>query len=97
MFPRRTPLAEINVNVRTVIKGVESSAANHELPLPSAAAGHNTLSMFEKPVVVYEGDASIWALWRGTGTREDEKGDAPTEKGTLGLLVPFRMTFPLSN
>lgn len=55
--------------------------------------------MFEtlsKPDVVDDGEASICAFCRGTGTSEDEKGVAPAENGTLGLLVPL-MTELLPN
>lgn len=41
-----------------------------------------------------EGDASTALFGIGTGTRDEEKGVAPAEKGTLGLFVPLRITEP---
>ncbi len=43
--------------------------------------------MLLNPVSVLEGDAVIWAFPKGIGTRDEEKGVAPVEKGTLGLFV----------
>jgi hypothetical protein len=40
-----------------------------------------------------EGAGSTSTASRGTGTRDDENGEAPAENGTLGLLVP--LTDPL--
>lgn len=97
VFPRRTPRAEMKVNVRTLITGEELSSANQELPLPSGPAGHRVTLMSSKPASVVCGVASISAFCNGTGTREEEKGEAPAEKGTLGLLVPLRTTDPLPN
>ena len=50
-----------------------------------------------KPAWLLDGRASIWAFARGTGTRDEEKGVAPAEKGTLGLLVPLSTIEPLPN
>ena len=36
-----------------------------------------------------EGAGSTSTSSRGTGTREEENGEAPGENGTLGLLVPL--------
>ena len=45
-----------------------------------------------------EGDPWTWAASRGTGTREDENGVAPWEKGTFGLFVVFKTEpFPLKD
>lgn len=82
---------------RTLITGDELSAPNQVFPLPSDPDGHRIFSTFVKPASVEEGDASMSASCSGTGTREDEKGVAPAEKGTLGLLVPFKTAFPLPN
>jgi hypothetical protein len=81
--------------VRTVIKGDELSAANHVFPVPSGPAGQSIFLMSPKPACDDEGDPSTWEFCKGTGTREEENGDAPAEKGTLGLLVPFKTAFPL--
>jgi hypothetical protein len=45
--------------------------------------------MLVNPVSVDEGEATTCALDSDTGTREEENGVAPLEKGTLGLLVLF--------
>ena len=90
----RTPLAERKEKARTVIKGEESSAASHVFPLPSGPAGQRIFLMSLKPACDDEGAPSTWAFCKGTGTREEENGDAPAEKGTLGLLVPFKTAFP---
>lgn len=49
------------------------------------------------PSCEVEEDGLTWALVKGTGTNDDEKGVAPEEKGTLGLLVPLRTLEPLPN
>lgn len=90
----RTPMAEMKEKARTVIKGEELSAASHVFPLPSGPAGHRIFWISPKPAWDDEGAPSIWAFCKGTGTREEENGDAPAEKGTLGLLVPFKTAFP---
>lgn len=96
MFPRRTPWAEIKENVRTVMKGIEPSAANQLFPGPSTPKGQSVFLMSLKPACDDDGDPSICTFSRGIGTRDDEKGDAPGEYGTFGLLVPLRAV-PLPN
>jgi hypothetical protein len=66
-------------NVRTVIRGVEPSAANQLLPGPSAPEGQSVFLMSLKPVWDDDGEPSICTFWRGMGTRDDENGDAPGE------------------
>jgi hypothetical protein len=45
-----------------------------------------------------EGEPCTCAASRGTGTREDENGVAPWEKGTFGLFVVFKTEpFPLKD
>lgn len=90
MFPRRMPLAEMKEKLRTVINGDESSAANQLFPLPSGPDGHRMFWMSLKPVSVDEGEPMTWAFCNGMGTRDEEKGEAPAEKGTFGLLVLFK-------
>lgn len=47
---------------------------------------------------VDEGEPCTCAASRGTGTREDENGVAPWEKGTFGLFVVFNTEpFPLKD
>ena len=87
-------MAEKTENVRIVMRGVELSNANQLFPLPSGPAGQRMLLISLKPVAVDEGEPSTWAFSRGIGTRAEENGDAPTEKGTFGLLVPFRLPSP---
>jgi hypothetical protein len=88
-LPKRTPLAFAYLLVRTVIKVGVPSVENHEFPGPSLPAGHNTFVMLLKPDSDDDGFALISAVVRGRGTSEDEKGDAPLEYGTFGLLVLF--------
>ena len=83
--------------LRTVINGVEASAANQLLPLPSEPDGHRMLWMSLKPVSEEEGEPMTCAFSNGIGTREEEKGEAPAEKGTFGLLVPFKTLLALPN
>lgn len=85
MLPRRIPLAEIEEKARTMIKGVPLSIANHELPGPSGPAGQRTFWMLLNPDSEVEGEPSTSALCSGTETREEVKGVAPAENGTLGL------------
>lgn len=94
MFPNRSPLAVMDVKVRTVTTAVFPSAANQELPGPSAPAGHKMLEMLLNCESVDEGEPKTCAFWRGRGTREEVNGVAPGEKGTLGLFVPLTMAVP---
>lgn len=89
------PSAEKTENVRIVIRGVELSDANQLFPLPSGPAGQRMLLILLKPAAEDEGEPSTWAFSRGIGTRAEENGDAPDEKGTFGLLVPFKIASPL--
>lgn len=77
--------------MRTVITAVDPSAANQVEPEPSSPEGHSILLISEKPDSVEEGEAVISAPSRGMGTKEEEKGVAPAEKGTFGLLVPLKV------
>jgi hypothetical protein len=52
------------------------------------------LEMLAKAGWLDEGAASISADPNGIGTREEEKGVAPAEKGTLGLLFSVRLAEP---
>lgn len=65
------------------------SSACHEFPGPSPESwsGHNVFRMSLNCESVDGGDASTSALCSGIGTRDEEYGDAPGEKGTLGLFV----------
>lgn len=47
VFPRRTPLAVMNLNVRTVITERDPSKVLQEFPGPSAPAGQRMLVAFE--------------------------------------------------
>lgn len=91
VFPNRTPLTDMKAKVLIVMRASEPSAANQELPGPSAPAGQRMLAMSLKPDVDDDGAPWTWEPVRGMGTREEEKGVAPAEKGTLGLLVPLRI------
>lgn len=84
----------MNVKVRTVTRAVFPSSANHVFPGPSAPDGQSMFLILLNWLSWDDGDASIWASCKGIGTREDEKGVAPEEKGTLGLFVPFRTEAP---
>lgn len=95
VFPIRTPLALKNENLRTVMTALLPSRANQELPEPSSPAGHKMLETLSNPDSVVDGEASICAFCRGTGTSEDENGVAPDEKGTFGLLVLLIEIVPL--
>ena len=92
VFPSLIPLALKNLNFRTVMTALAPSCANQLLPAPSGPAGHSVLLMLSKPARVVEGEGSMCASARGTGTSEEEKGVAPAEKGTFGLLVPLSAT-----
>jgi hypothetical protein len=72
-----------------VMRAVFPSAANQLFLGPSGPEGHRVFCILVNPASVVEGDASTCAPDSGTGTREEENGVAPLEKGTLGLLVLF--------
>ena len=72
------------INVRALL------AENQVLPGPSPPAGQRMLEILLNPDSDEDGLATTSAMMRGRGTREEENGNAPVEKGTLGLLVPLR-------
>ena len=82
--------------MRTVITGLLPSRANQVFPEPSSPAGQRMLEILSKPDWLVDGDPSICAFCNGTGTSDEEKGVAPLENGTLGLLLPT-ITEPLPN
>lgn len=85
VFPRRMPLAVMNRNVRTVITEGDPSRVLQEFPGPSAPAGQRMLLALEKPDVREDGEPTISAPPRGTGTKDVEKGVAPDDWGTFGF------------
>jgi len=95
VFPRRTPFAVMKENVRTVSKGVEPSEANQLFPAPSGPDGQSVFRISLNPESVDDGAPSTSMFCSGMGTNDEEKGEAPGEKGTLGLLVPFNAAFPV--
>lgn len=97
VLPSRSPWAEMKENVLTVIRGVELSAANQLFPGPSAPEGQSMFLISLKPVWDDEGDPSTCTCSRGMGTRDEEKGEAPGENGTFGLLVPLKRVVPFPN
>lgn len=50
--------------------------------------------MLVKPESSVDGEPWTSALCNGMGTREEENGVAPAEKGTLGLVVALREPVP---
>lgn len=91
VFPSLIPFARNEVNVRTLITTVlPPSAASQVFPGPSGPEGHNIFWILLKLGSDDDGDASMSAFESGTGTSDDEKGVAPVEKGTFGLLVLLR-------
>lgn len=93
VFPRRMPLAVMKDNVRTVMVAVFPSGPNQLFPAPSAPAGQRMSDTVVKPASFEDGADMAEALI-GMGTREEEKGVAPAENGTLGLFVPLRAVEP---
>ena len=87
MFPSRIPFALSEANALTLITAVLPSSASQVFPGPSGPEGHSMLWILLKLGLDEDGDASMCALDKGTGTRDDENGVAPVENGTLGLLV----------
>lgn len=87
VFPRRTPYALIEENVKMVMRALLPSCASQVFPGPSEPVGQRIVWISLYSGFVDEGAASISAFCRGIGTSEDENGDAPGEYGTLGLLV----------
>lgn len=81
------PFALSDANALMLITAVLPSWASQLFPGPSGPEGHSMFWILLKLGSDEDGDASICALERGTGTRDDEKGVAPVENGTLGLLV----------
>ena len=90
VFPSRIPPADSDANARTVITAVVPSSPYQVFPAPSGPAGQRMSAMSLNPASVVLADVVTSAPLSGTGTREDEKGDAPAEKGTLGLFEPVR-------
>lgn len=88
------PLAIKEEKALTVTTAVFPSAANHELPAPSSPEGHRMFSILLNCESDVDGEPTNSAFSNGIGTRDEENGVAPAEKGTLGLLVPF-ITVPL--
>jgi hypothetical protein len=72
VFPRRIPDAPIEEKARTVITAVLPSEENQVAPGPSFPVGQRTFWILLNWELVEEGDASIWAFWRGTGTSDEE-------------------------
>jgi len=78
-------------NERAVICALFPSAASHDCPGPSAPEGHRIAWTLLNAGFVEDGEPSICAFWSGNGTKEEENGVAPCEKGTLGLFVVFKL------
>ena len=89
VLPKRRPAALREVKVRTVITAVVSSKANHDWPGPSSPVGQRMLRISWKSGSDEEGAGSTSTFSRGTGTSDEENGEAPEENGTLGLFVPL--------
>jgi hypothetical protein len=94
VLPKRTPLALRKRKARAVMTAVFPSAANHVFPGPSGPDGHRILLMLLKPASELEASPSTSAPVNGTGTRDEENGVAPDEKGTFGLFVLLVETEP---
>jgi hypothetical protein len=89
VLPKRRPAALRELKVRTVITAVVPSVANHDCPGPSSPVGQRMLRISEKLGSDDKGAGSTSTSSRGTGTRDEEYGEAPGENGTLGLFVPL--------
>lgn len=89
VLPKRMPDALRELKVRTVITAVVPSRANHDCPEPSSPVGQRILRISWKLGSDEEGGGSTSTLSRGTGTSDEENGEAPEENGTLGLFVPL--------
>ena len=89
VLPKRMPAALRELKVRTVITAVPPSTPNHDCPGPSSPVGQRMLRISRKSGSDEEGLGSTSTLSRGTGTSDEENGEAPEENGTLGLFVPL--------
>lgn len=89
VLPKRRPAALRELKVLTVMTAVVPSIANHDCPGPSSPVGQRMLRMSEKLGSDDDGAGSTSTVPKGTGTRDDENGEAPGENGTLGLFVPL--------
>ena len=87
VLPKRRPAALRELKVRTVMTAVVPFIANQDCPGPSSPVGQRMLRISEKLESDEEGAGSTSTSSRGTGTRDEEYGEAPGENGTLGLFV----------